>query len=285
MPGLVRQPSFLQSLWRNEVMLSVTQELTYASVPEEKVFAIPTRVLVELPSYHIIAFGHEARPVEHAGVKNAKVIQPCNSQEIFDQTATTVFLRAILQMLLGRAFLLKPKVYISQQSTVTPFMQELWQVCLFQAGAREVTAVHPLLATAAGAGLPVSDSHGYAVAWCADGRLVFGLLAFGHVQYEEEFPFSVSAEKTSGKPTQEIRQERESTRELIQEREFADAWAAFLARLPAEFRATIAQEGVVVNTAEAEPSLAVRWSKAAATPVVIVPPQTEVLGLQRWARG
>jgi len=257
--------SFLQPLWRNEVMLSVTSDLTYASIPGEQIFAIPTRVLVELPSYHIIAFGHEARPVEHAGVKNAKVIEPCTSREIFDQTATTVFLRAVMQLLLGRAFLLKPKIYLSQASQVTPFMQELWQVCLFQAGAREVTMVHPLLATAAGAGLPVADSHGYAVSWWGEDRILFGLLAFGHVQHQEEFVVPVGAKATE--------------KSLF----FRQSWQVFLEHLPAEFRLNLAQEGVLLNIENAEPALATHLSRASEVPVTIVPRTTEVLGLQKWA--
>lgn len=249
-------------------MLTITEEQTYASVPgeDEKVFVLPTRVLVELPNYHIIAFGHEARPVEHAGVKNAKVISPCTSREIFDQTATTVFLRAVMQMLLGRAFLLKPKVYLSQTSQVTPFMQELWQVCLFQAGAREVTVVHPLLATAAGAGLPVADSHGYAVGWWGEGRLLLGLLAFGHVQFQQEFELNMTGNMNE------------------RSKKFRECWLEFLQNLPSEFRTTLAQEGMLLNADGLEPTLPAQLSRISEVPVVVVPRTTEVLGLQKWAR-
>jgi hypothetical protein len=251
-----------RSLWRNEIVLAVTNRQTSISAPHEKIYVLPTRVLVELPSYKIVAFGHDARPVEHAGLKHAKVIYPASAYEIFDEEATEVFLRAVMQMVLGKSFLLRPKVYLSQPGNVTPFMQELWQSVLYKAGAREVNTIHPLLATAVGAGLPVSQPHGYAVGWWQDDSLVFGLLAFGHVQFEKSW-------------SSPVEQERDSQAAF-----FSQAWKEFLTEIPNEFRTTVAAEGVLVLIDNDDPLLAPTMTKAAKTPVIIVPPSTEILGMK-----
>jgi len=249
-------------LWQNEVWLTVTSRQTFISAPNEKIFVLPTRVLVELPSYKIVAYGHEARPVEHAGVKQARVIYPISAFEIFDEQASVVYLRAVMQMVLGKSFLLKPKIYYSQPTNVTPFMKELWQLVLYQAGAREVRAVNPLLATAVGAGLPVADSHGYGVVWWDDDQLLIGLVAFGHVQYEMSFPGI----------DEQPRDDLAAT--------FAAAWSKFLASLPGEFRNTVASDGVVLTIDNEDPVLPGILSQAAETPVVVVPRTVEVLGMK-----
>lgn len=255
-----------RAFWQNEIVLTVTSQQTYMSAPEQKVYILPTRVLVELPNYKIVAYGHDARPVEHAGVKQAKVIYPASAFEIFDEAATVVYLRAVMQMVLGKSFLLRPRVYLSQPSQVTPFMQELWQLVLYQAGAREVQTVHPLLATAVGAGLPVADSHGYAVAWWDDDQILLGLVAFGHVQYETSFAGI----------NEQLREDLAAN--------FAQAWQQFLTQLPSEFRLTVASEGVVVTTDNDDPVLPSVLSQAAGTPVVVVPRTVEILGMKEVTR-
>ena len=251
------------SIWRNEVVLSVTNRQTSVSAAGEKIYVFPTRVLVELPSYKIVAFGQDARPVEHAGIKQAKVVYPASAYEIFDQEATEIFLRAVMQMVLGKSFLLRPKVYLSQPDNVTPFMQELWQSVLFRAGAREVNTIHPLLSTAVGAGLPVQQPHGYAVGWWQDDSLVFGLLAFGHVQFEKSW-------------SSPVEQERDSLATF-----FAETWKEFVSQLPSEFRTTVSSEGVVLLIDNDDPLLASAMTREAKTPVVVVPPSSEIFGMKK----
>jgi rod shape-determining protein MreB len=251
-------------LWQNEVFLTVTNRQTYVSASGEKVFIMPTRVLVELPSYKIVAFGHEARPVEHAGIRQARVMYPASEFEIFDEEASVVFVRAVMQMVLGKSFLLRPKVYLSQPSQLTPFMQELWSMVLYQAGAREVSTIHPLLSTAVGVGLPLGDSHGYAVGWWDDDQLILGLVAFGHVQYEQSYPL------LQDQPRADLA------------RSFATAWQDFLNQLPQEFRLSVGTEGGVVTIDNEDPLLAAELSTAAGAPIIIVPRSVELLGMKQY---
>lgn len=253
-----------KSWWRNEVFIVITQDKTYITAPHEKLFILPTRVLVELPNYKIVAFGHDARPVEYAGVKQAKVIYPCNSYQIQDEEASVVLMRAVMQMVLGNAYFLKPKVFITQPDHTTPFMQELQQLVLLKAGAREVQTVNPLLAIGVGAGLPVEDGHGYAVGWWEDNYLVFGLLAFGNVQYEQKFQVQLRDDA-----------DREQRANF-----FRLCWSQFLGNLPGEFKATLGREGTLVSIDDDDPQLATTFSQAIGQPVQILPRNVEILGLR-----
>lgn len=236
------------------------------SAPKEKVFVMPTRVLVELPSYKIVAFGNEARPVEYAGLKQARVIHPFSATDIKDEQASVVFLRAAMQMVLGKSYFLKPRVLLSQPFEISPFMAELWQILLHQAGAREVIRVNPLLATALGAGLPVGDGHGYALGWWVDNRLILGLVAFGHVQFEQQYLLNLSDDRV----------------DLADK--MSQAWPKFVASLPIEFRQTVTSEGLLLTIDNDDPQLPMTMARDLGVPVQILPRTTEVLGLAQMSK-
>lgn len=255
-----------RALFKNEVFIVPTKQNTYVSVLDEPPLAIPTRVLVELPKYSIVAYGQEARPVEHAGLKQAKVVVPFSAVEIFDEAAAILYLRAVMYAVLGKSFFLKPRVYLSQLSQVSPFMQELWQYVLGQAGAREVETVNPLLAVAAGAGLPINASAGFAIGWWDDDHLLLGLVAFGHIQYEQDFVFP-------GNLADANRDELASF--------FSQCWDQFLIKLPGEFRTIIAVEGGIISIANDDPILATIFSQLAGSPIGVLPRNVEILGMKK----
>lgn len=253
--------------WQSEIYVVPTADLTYITGGEGAIFKVPSRVLVEIPSYRIVAFGDDAREVEHAGLGESKVVKPYSSLEIFDETGSVVFLRSLFRLVLGTRFLLKPHVTVSLSEEVSPFMQELWQHVAYSAGARQVTFVHPLLAVAAGAGLPYQDAHGYAVSIIDSAGVTFGLVAFGHVQYTTWHAWKSIPE---GK-------------ELIQDLQIQ--WQNFLSIIPVEFMATITAEGCVFSWDEAPADGASVLSPHLETPVVIVPRTAEVLGLREFGEG
>ncbi|MCD8484825.1 rod shape-determining protein [Candidatus Woesebacteria bacterium] len=248
--------------WQSDVFVVPTATITYVTGSEGAVYRVPTRILVEMPSYKIVAFGDDAREVEHAGLGESKVIKPFGALEVFDEVGSVVFLRSLFRLVLGSRFILKPHVVVSLSDEVSPFMQEVWQQVAYSAGARQVTSVHPLLAVAAGAGLPHHTAHGYAVGIVDSAGIAFGLVAFGHVQYSTWLDW-------------ESIPEGDELTEQIQEQ-----WQRFLSTIPVEFMTTITSEGCVLAWEEAPVNAAHILSPALETPMVVVPRTVEVLGLR-----
>lgn len=253
---------FVRRWWNSEIFLVPTQDFTYVSAGEQKILKIPTKVLVEIPSYRVVAFGEDARQVEHAGMGKSSVIQPFSSEEIFDEVAAQQFLRSVFQLTLGSRFFVKPRVVLSSSPSQTPFMQELWQSVLYAAGARQIVTVHPALAAAYGTGLPLQTPHGYVVGQVSGRQLSLHLVAFGHVQFEV---VTKNFDQDSGKIAEQL----------------ADLWKRLLALLPIEFLATVQQDGCVLVMDTNEPEASAWLSQAVGSPVIIVPRTAEVLGLQK----
>lgn len=255
----------MSKLFASDIFLSFSGQTAYAAA-EGKIFAIPARLLVELPKYHIIAFGDDAREVEHAGLGRSAVVLPLRDCEILDEQGAEVFLRHLFRVILGPGFLLKPRVWVALPSRVTPFMREVWSSCLYRAGAREVVFVHPFLSVAASTGLPLQSAHGYAVGNFSDEGVALGLVAFGHVQHEEWVPFYQS--------------QKEADRLLM----LRQAWSRLLANIPPEFLGSLQQEGLLLGVADDTVEWAKKCTKAIAAPVTVVDRVAEVAGLRQIAQ-
>lgn len=253
--------------WQAGVYIVPTATTTYILSPDSKIFRVPTRVLVEIPSYNIIAFGEEAREVEHAGVGKSRVIQPFSSQEVFDEGAAKVFLRSIFRLALGSRYLLKPRVVMSLPSSVTPFMRELWWQVLAMVGARDIITVHPLLAIGYGVGLPLETEHGYVTGSIDAHGANLGLIAFGHVQHEVMQRW------------EKLPQSKAELGERLQQ-----LWKELLDQVPVEFLAVLQQEGLVVAVDDDNSEWAKLFSQQLKAPVVLVPRTVEVMGLETALR-
>jgi hypothetical protein len=257
----------LRRLLLSDIFLSFSGNTAYAAA-QGQVFAVPARLLVELPGYRIVALGEEAREVEHAGLGRSKVITPCDETEVFDERGVEVFLRGLFRIVLGTGFLLKPRVWLSLPTRATPFMKEVWTSALLGAGAREVYLAHPLLAVAAGAGLPYQSSHGYAVGEVEEGGVSFGLVAFGHVQQEVWRPFPPGS----------------ANDEAARFATFRQAWEELLGQISPEFLGSLLREGGAL----AVPDDSVEWARAYAqelgVPAVLIDRAAKIAGLRHLAK-
>ncbi len=245
--------------------LSGSTALTAAS---GKAFAVPVRLLVELPSYRIVALGEEARAVEHAGIGRSRVIVPCDEVEVFDERGAEVFLRGLFRIVLGSGFLLKPKVWLALPGRTTPFMQEVWLKVILAAGARDVVLVNPLLAIAAGAGLPLDSAHGYAVGSITDKGVVLGLVAFSHVQQEVWQPVESSSAEVADVSLTALSQ----------------AWQKLLPQVPVEFASSLQREGAVLVVPEDSAEWSQAYTNVLGVPVSTFERTTAVLGLRALAK-
>lgn len=255
----------IRRLFPADVYILIGSEHTYVATREEKVLRVPTRVLIKKKSYEVVAFGDEAREVEHAGLAETRILVPFSSTEILDEVAASAFLRSLFRAALGSGFFLKPRVWLGLSHRVSPFMRELWQSVAVAAGAREVITVDHLLAGAFGAELDVWSAHGYALAYEAEGAVDLGLVSYGHTQVQLDFIASENAPK----------------------KEYWDLWVqqwqAFLQRVPAEFATSILQEGLLVLTSDSQDQRARELSRMLGVPVIFLQRSVAVAGLRRLA--
>lgn len=254
----------LRRWWRSQVYILPDGDVTYVAGESGSLVRIPSRILVEVPSYRVVAFGHDAREVEHAGFGQSQVIWPYTSREILDDTGAEVLIRALMSSTLGSRFLLKPQVIVAIPSDLTPFMSELWQHVVYAGGARSVVTIDPLLAVAQGAGVPGESSHGYAVAVVDQQSIRLGIVAFHHVQ----FPHVHSLLRHDGRVQdwQEV---------------FAQVWNEWLPTIPLEYATTLQQEGCLVAAEETNTKLAQSVSRAMGSPVVFVPRSMAIVGMRQ----
>lgn len=251
-------------LFLSDVFLALNGSTAYAA-SGGKVYAVPARLLVELPSYKIIAFGDDAREVEHAGLGRSGIILPCRDTEIYDERGAEVFLHSLFRVVLGPGFLLKPRVWLALPSRVTPFMREVWSAVVLGAGARDVMLVDQNLALAAGAGLPYKESHGYVVGSLAEEGVSLSLVAFGHVQQEVWLPAYYA-------------QTEKKQLALLE-----DGWRKLLESVSPEFLADIQREGLLLQVNDDSTEWAQRYSRALGVPVAVVGQSTPVQGLRQIA--
>lgn len=255
----------VRRLFPADVFLLIGSRHTYIAAVDGKVLRVPTRVLVKKKNYEVVAFGDEAREVEHAGLAETKIIVPFGAQEIVDEAAASAFLRSLFRVVLGSGFFLKPRVWMGLSHQVTPFMRELWQNVAVSAGARELITVDELLAGSVGAGLDVFGSHGYAVASCVDERVDLGLVSFGHVQVRRSFVLPEGDWKADHAVA------------------WGEGWKEFVSLLPAEFATTVLQEGVFILASEGDNDHSARLTKTLSLPVIIAQRSIAVAGLRTVA--
>jgi hypothetical protein len=248
-----------------DVFLLIGNEHTYVAATHGRVFRCATRVLLNKKNNDVIAFGDDARTVEHAGLAQTRVVVPFDAIEIFDEQAATAYLRSLFRLALGSGFLLKPRVWLAISSHVTPFMRELLQSVAVQAGARELILVNSLLAACVGEGLDVFGPHGYAAGSLAGGYLELGLVSFGHVQV------SVPSKILSLAPA------------APDGNEWRAQWNAFLRDVPTEFAPTLMSEGLLLSVSNPVTEFAENLTQFLGVPVILSDRPTLITGLRALA--
>lgn len=248
-----------------DVFLLIGNEHTYVAATHGRVFRCATRVLLNKKNNDVIAFGDDARTVEHAGMAQTRVVVPFDAIEIFDEAAATAYLRSLFRLVLGSGFLLKPRVWMAVSSHVTPFMRELLQSVAVQAGARELILVHNLLAASVGEGLDVFGPHGYAVGSLAGGYLELGLVSFGHVQVAMP---STIVSLAPAKPDKQ---------------EWSARWSEFLQKVPPEFAPSLMTEGLLLSVSNPQTEFAGELTQFLQVPVILSDRPALITGLRALA--
>lgn len=108
----------------------------------------------------IVAVGQEARDMEGRTPESIEVLRPMRDGVIADYEVTEAMLRYFIDKVTGNLRLFKPRMMVTVPYGVTSVESRAVHEAAVQAGAREVHLIPEPLASAFGAGLPVSTPSG-----------------------------------------------------------------------------------------------------------------------------
>ena len=105
----------------------------------------------------ILAVGREAKNMLGKAPNHIRVIRPMRDGVISDFEVTGIMLRHFIRKVHNRRFLARPRIVIAVPSGITQVEKRAVVEAAQLAGAREVFLIHESMASAIGAGLPVSE--------------------------------------------------------------------------------------------------------------------------------
>lgn len=120
----------------------------------------PSMVALTLEEERIVAIGQEAREMSGRTPETIQVIRPLSGGVIADYEVTEAMLRYFVEKVVGGFRLFKPTIMITVPYGATSVERRAVHEAAIQAGAREAHLIPESLASALGAGLPVSTPSG-----------------------------------------------------------------------------------------------------------------------------
>ena len=120
----------------------------------------PSVVAITLEEERIVAIGQEAREMYGRTPEAIQVVRPMSGGVIADYEVTEAMLRYFVEKVVGGFRLFKPIIMITVPYGATSVERRAVHEAAIQAGAREVHLIPESLASALGAGLPISTPSG-----------------------------------------------------------------------------------------------------------------------------
>ncbi len=120
----------------------------------------PSVVAITLEEERIVAIGQEAREMYGRTPEVIQVVRPMSGGVIADYEVTEAMLRYFVEKVVGGFRLFKPIIMITVPYGATSVERRAVHEAAIQAGAREVHLIPESLASALGAGLPISTPSG-----------------------------------------------------------------------------------------------------------------------------
>lgn len=127
---------------------------------EQIVLHEPGVTAITVEEEKIVAVGQEAREMWGKTPESIEVLRPMRDGVIADYEVTEAMLRYFIDKVTGNLRLFKPRVMVTVPYGVTSVESRAVHEAAIQAGAREVHLIPEPLASAFGAGLPVSTPSG-----------------------------------------------------------------------------------------------------------------------------
>lgn len=145
----------------------------------------PTVVAITKATKELKAAGEEARQMLGRTPGSIIAMQPIRDGVIADYTVTEQMLRYFMQKVVGKRFLIKPRVIICVPSGVTSVERRAVLDAAKEAGAKEAYPIEEPMAAAIGAGLNIGDPEGNMVVDIGGGTTDVAVISLGGIVRSE----------------------------------------------------------------------------------------------------
>ena len=141
----------------------------------------PSVVAIEEKSGSIIATGYEAKEMLGRTPKKIKAIRPIKDGVIADFSGAELLLKSLMEKVLKRYKIGKPKVVVGVPSGITEVEERAVQESVIQSGAREVYLIEEPMAAAIGAGLEIAEPSGNIIVDIGGGTTEVAVISLGGI--------------------------------------------------------------------------------------------------------
>ena len=141
----------------------------------------PSVVAIDRDTNKVLAIGEEARRMIGRTPGNIVAIRPLREGVIADYDVTENMLRHFIEKVVGKNFVVRPRIMICIPSGVTLVEQRAVQEAAEQAGARYTQLIEEPLAAALGAGLDISEPRGAMVVDIGGGTTDVAVISLGGI--------------------------------------------------------------------------------------------------------
>lgn len=136
-------------------------------------------------SKKILAVGNEAKKMLGRTPGNIIAVRPMKDGVISDFEVTEAMIRYFIARAHNRRTLVRPRIIISVPSGITPVEKRAVRETAIQAGAREIYLIEEPMASAIGAGLPVSEAWGNMVVDIGGGTTEVAVISLSGIVYSQ----------------------------------------------------------------------------------------------------
>ncbi len=151
---------FLFGLFSNDMGIDLGTANTLVCVKEEGIILRePSVVAINVHTREILAVGSDAKKMLGRTPDSIKTVRPLKDGVIADFQVTEAMIKHFIQKVHHRSSLLHPRIVISVPSGITEVERRAVEESAMQAGARSVHLIEEPMASAIGAGMPISEPH------------------------------------------------------------------------------------------------------------------------------
>ena len=129
----------------------------------------PSVVAIDTKTGNVLATGQEAKEMLGRTPEKIQAIRPLKDGVIADFVATQLLLKNLMEKVLRRYKIGKPKVVVGVPSGITEVEERAVQESILQAGAKEVYLIEEPMSAAIGAGLDIAEPSGNIIVYIGGG--------------------------------------------------------------------------------------------------------------------
>ena len=171
---------YLFSLFSNDMGIDLGTANTLVCVKgKDIVLREPSVVALDKETRKVLAVGAEAKRMLGRTPESIITVRPLKNGVIADFYVTQEMIKYFIRKVHARTTLMRPRIVISVPSGITEVERRAVQESAEQAGAREVFLIDEAMASAIGAGLPVSEPHASMIVDIGGGATEAAVISLG----------------------------------------------------------------------------------------------------------